>query len=89
MVGRASKSASTWELRPVNSITDSGDRNCNRLFWTNNDFGKVRSMWSIGKELGFSFLREEEFAINRLRSMENRDNRSNRMEFSVSKDEFA
>jgi len=74
--GRASKFASTKELWSANSITYSGVRSCNRLFWTNNDFGKVRSMWSIGKKLGFSISGEEEFAINRLHFMENRDNRS-------------
>ena len=33
-------------------------------------------MWNIGKEMGFTLLKEEEVVLNRLHSLENRDNKS-------------
>jgi len=79
VVGRASKFVSSRELRSKNFISDSAIRNCNKLFWLKNDNGNVRRMWNIGKEMDFSLLGEEEIIINRLCSLETRDNKSNQL----------
>jgi len=38
-----------------------------------NDNFEAARMWSIGKELGFSFNGDEEIVISKLKSLENRD----------------
>jgi len=61
-----------------------------KLNWLKNKKFEAFRMWSIGKELGFSFNGDEEIVISKLMSLENRDGgeqKVGRKERSVSDDE--
>jgi len=67
-----------WDLRLdtqslSNCLSDSAMRNCNMMFWMNNEHSEAFRVWYIGKELGFSFSGEKDVAIGRLQAMEMRD----------------
>jgi len=59
-----------------NSLFDDNIVNCNRLFWSKRcplgDFDPV-TIWSLAKELGVTFLDEEEHILKELEQMEERD----------------
>ena len=74
-------------------MSDGAVRNCNRLYWINNEYSEAVRIWTIRKELGFSFSGEEEVVVGRIQAMEIRDKAGvrkesiSRVEKSVSDDE--
>jgi len=74
-----------WDLRLDtqnlnNRLSDNAVRNCNRLFWINNEHSEAFRVWNIGKELEFSFSREDDVVIDRLQAMKMRDKSTARRE---------
>ena len=76
-----------------NNLSDGAVRNCNRLYWINNEHSEAVRIWTIGKELGFTFSGEEEVVVGRIQAMEIRDKAGvrkenvSRVENSISDDE--
>ena len=74
-------------------LSDSGVRNCNRLFWMNIKHSEAIRIWNIGKEVGFSFTRDDDVVIGCLHAMKIRDKSdvrrasTSRLENSLSDDE--
>jgi len=65
-------------------LSDGAVRNCNRLYWINNEHSEAVRIWTIGKEWGFSFSGEEVVVVGRIQAMEIQDKSGVRME-SVSR----
>ena len=75
---------------PLSRSIDSAVQYGSRLNQLKNDNFEAARMWSIGKELRFSFIGDEEIVISKLKSLENRDNGRQKVvgkESSVSDDE--
>jgi len=76
-----------------NNLSDGAVRNCNRLYWINNEHSEAVRIWTIRKELGFTFSGEEEMVVGRIQAMEFRDKTGvrkesvSRVENSLSDDE--
>jgi len=76
-----------------NNLSDGAVRNCNRLYWINNEHSEAVRIWTIGKELGFTFSGEEEVVVGRIQAMEIwykagvRKESVSRVENSISDDE--
>jgi len=49
--------------------TDSAIENCNRIYWEKNDKKVASSVWSVGKEAGFSHSGQEDGVIDSLHAL--------------------
>ena len=58
---------------PLSRSADSIVKYNFKLNWLKNEKFEAFRMWSIGKELGFSFNGDEEIVISKLMLLENRD----------------
>lgn len=56
-----------------NSVTDSGIRNCNKIFWLKNDEFEAAKLWALGKKLGANFPGRDEDIVRRIQDLERRD----------------
>lgn len=55
------------------SISDSGMRNCNGIFWLRHREKEARNLWDMGKALGLRYTGDENVIVNRIKEMEDRD----------------
>jgi len=87
-----------WDLRLDtqslnNRLFDSAVRNYNMMFWMNNEHLEAFRVCKSGKEVGYSFLGENDVIIDRLEAMELRQKSTinkgstSRVENSLSDDE--
>jgi len=76
-IGVRRKSKRLVNKHASNRISDSGIRNCNRMFWLKNSPMDAVNLWDLAKKMGFSYSGDEEDVIKQLNYMENRDQQSN------------
>ena len=77
-------------MSPLSRSGGSAGKNGSRFNWLKNENLEAIRVWSIGKELGFTFNGEEELVISKLKFLENRDSGKQkvvRRESNVSDDE--
>ncbi|ESW08016.1 hypothetical protein PHAVU_009G011500 [Phaseolus vulgaris] len=63
-IGVRRKSKRLVNKHASNRISDSGIRNCNRMFWLKNSPMDAVNLWDLAKKMGFSYSGDEEDVIN-------------------------
>lgn len=53
-----------------NVISDNAIKNCNRLFWLKNEHEETARIWNIEKELGFTYMSDDEGVVKSIQAME-------------------
>lgn len=56
-----------------NSVTDSGIRNCNKLFWLKDEVLEAKKLWELGKSMGVNNSGCDEALVRKLVELEQRD----------------
>ena len=63
--------------KPSIFVSNSGIRNCNRMFWLKNSLMDAVKLWDLAKKLGFTYSGDEDDVIKQINFLENRDQQCN------------
>jgi len=63
--------------KPFIYVSNSGIRNCNRMFWLKNSPMDAVKLWDLAKKLGFTYSGDEDDVIKQINFLENRDQQCN------------